>query len=880
MTWRRWILILVVCVAAALVLLWLVRARLAAQIAGAYFRSHGVASTVEIGDLGLSGVSGRFALGPAAAPDVAAERIELHFDPLSWIPRVVEVRLVRPVIRARIDEHGAVTLPSLQNWITSLQQQQGKSRFVSDDLAVSLTGLRALLDTPAGALELNGDVKLVRNLPVSLRLTARPAALAWRGVSVRLASAKLSYVPGQAQLRVSGAGEGRGVTLQKFDADASATGLAWTASSVRMAGLELRLAAATAKSDVALQANLHDVVALSSDSVTAGLRLSASAHAGADVMRLPPTGDAILDRALAANLMRVQVALAGNITRRSNRTQFQLTAPLQVSGARGARLSVPELTLAQDQNGILAQLRANVSGGGVPEITLASRNLSVSSKGAAANVTVGAHFNYAMLRDVRIHADDAVWKDGQLRLQTCARVSLSAFHPGTSDMAKAVSGSLCPATGRPLFATGADGWAFRAAARDVTAMLPLTNTRLDDGAAALAFDGKGGKLGGVITLATSRMTDLAPAPRFHPLLGSGAITLADGVWRGRVAVSDLHQNKLADTSFTHAMASGDGTVHISAPKLTFAPDHLQPQDISPLLAQLRRAEGSARFEGDLNWTHDGITSSGTLGIDSLDFMTLLGKAHAVKTDIRLVSLLLPVTAPDQQIAISRIDWTLPFTGIALRFAVGDGALTVRNIDTDFAEGHASLGGFTINLSDPKHIAGAIQFKSIALNSLINASNLGSKVKMDGKVSGSVPFTVTPDGFRIRDGHVAADGPGHLSFDRSLWTQAGPAANAVQDFAYQALEHLGFDSLSADLNSIPGGRLQVVFKIKGKSDPPKLQTADVAVADILNGTALYKPIPLPSATPIDLTLDTSLNFDELLKSYAEAWSKSLDPGASP
>jgi len=38
--------------------------------------------------------------------------------------------------------------------------------------------------------------------------------------------------------------------------------------------------------------------------------------------------------------------------------------------------------------------------------------------------------------------------------------------------------------------------------------------------------------------------------------------------------------------------------------------------------------------------------------------------------------------------------------------------------------------------------------------------------------------------------------------------------------------------------------------------------------------------LPSGTPVDLTLDTSLNFDELLKSYAEAWSKTLSPEGHP
>ena len=103
-----------------------------------------------------------------------------------------------------------------------------------------------------------------------------------------------------------------------------------------------------------------------------------------------------------------------------------------------------------------------------------------------------------------------------------------------------------------------------------------------------------------------------------------------------------------------------------------------------------------------------------------------------------------------------------------------------------------------------------------------------------------------------------------------------AINAVQDLAYQALETLAFDQLTAEINSVAAGRLQILFHIKGKSAPGKPQQAEIAVADVLDGSALSKPIALPDGTPIDLTLDTSLNFDELLKSYAEAWSKTLKP----
>ena len=126
------------------------------------------------GSLGFSGATGRFALGPADAPELAARKVELFFDPLRWKPYLVEVRLTDPVVRARIDEQGRVTLPSLQAWLESLGQSKEKSPYVSDDLAVSFTGLRAFLATPGGMVEVDGDARLARMQPVSAALTLKP----------------------------------------------------------------------------------------------------------------------------------------------------------------------------------------------------------------------------------------------------------------------------------------------------------------------------------------------------------------------------------------------------------------------------------------------------------------------------------------------------------------------------------------------------------------------------------------------------------------------------------------------------------------------------------------------------------------------------------
>ncbi len=895
---RRWLAAIVFGLAAALLLLWLVRAQFAAEIARRYFRSHGVESQVEIGALGLSGVSGRFALGPADAPDLAADHIELRFDPLGWTPRLVEVRLVHPVMRAQIGADGKPHLGSLQTWIDSLGRQQGKSRFVSDDLAVSLTGLRLLLATPGGALEIDGDARLVKNLPVALVLSARPATLAYQGARVMLRAASLNFdaVHGVFAARFSGAVQGAGMEGRDVEAQFDTDGLTWDTANNRLlvnaSSARLQVHAASLASALSVAAPTLDLTARNIHLASAAGQwdakadLAGTAGAGLDIA-LPAlrAADPALADALRQNLAHLELGIAGHLERQDGKIRFTLAAPLTLKGAHGGLLRLPMLAVSGTSDSLNASLDAALSGPGLPTARLALRNLVWTGGGFTSDAALAARFGFAMLRGADIAADGALsWQSGRYAFtpKTCARAALAAFHPGASDLARNIRAAICPLTGKPLITGEGAHWILSGAAHDASADLPLANVHADHMAATLAFTGDGAPQGGTATVTAAEISDRAPGPRFQPLAGSGAATLANGVWRGRFAVTGPKNSPLGETSFLHTMASGIGSAHITAPNIAFAPDHLQPVDLSPFLVALRRAEGAVAFTGDIGWTRNTITSRGRLSVAALDFLTPLGKAHAVKTDIALSSLLPPITAPGQAIAIARIDWTLPFSAVDLLFAFSPAAIHLDKADTDIAQGHASLGALTVNLADPGHLAGAAQLNGIALSALVAASNLGSKVKLDGKISGRVPFILGPEGFRIAGGHVAADGPGRLSVDRALWVQGDAAlnSNAVQDFAYQALENLAFESLSAELNSVAGGRLQIVFHIKGRSDPPKPQVAEVAITDILNGTALYKPIPLPSGTPIDLTLDTSLNFDELLKSYAEAWSKTLNPVGAP
>jgi hypothetical protein len=877
-----------------LVALWLVRARLAAELAENYFQQHGITSSIGFGHLGFAGISGKIALGPADAPDFSADAVEVDFDPLSWSPLITGVRLINPVVRARLDAGGQVTVPGLQQWLDSLSSGGGHSRYVSDDLAISFSHLRALLATPGGGLELDGDATIKRSQLVSAAITAQPATITWAGAAIRIAAADLRLDPASGGYGVTARFRGgmKNATMEaanviaQFSApalfldlktksfSAPALHLQFTASSLVSGGIT------ATKPGVDLTANAVRLgLGTGEGSATLHLVTGADFTPPQLVAQYPVLAkDSRIPRALQANLRHLDMVLDANIARRNGALDLSLLQPLQIKGASGGVLRIADFALSGPPSSLHGNFVGALSGPGLPPLSLRAKKFQWQNGVFTSDAALTTHFDFAMLHGADIALNGtASFQNGAFAfaLGPCAPATLTAFHPGDSDMAQNIKGALCAAPGEKTFTADASGWKFAALAQNVVMAVPLAQAGLSNGAGHIAFSGHGADVSGKITVTAARMTDRITARRFEPLSGSGDIFLDNWVWHGAFAVADTKGNALGTASFTHTLATGSGQMTIAAPHLQFAPDKLQPTMLSPLLGVVSRAQGAAHFDGAIGWSLTGFQSHGTLAVDKLDFLTPLGTAHAVNASIVLSSLLPPVTAPGQHITISKIDWALPLSGIAVDFSFGGSTLKVESFSSGVAEGTIKLGALSVDLVSAPAVTGTAALNGISLAPLVAASNLGNKIKLEGKVTGSVPFSLGPEGFRIVNGHLASIGPGRISLNRSIWNEGATVqVNAVQDMAYQALENLAFDELTADINSVANGRLQVIFHVKGRSDPPKPQQATVAIADIINGTALQKPIQLTSGTPINLTLDTSLNFDELLKSYAEAWSKTL------
>ena len=177
-----------------------------------------------------------------------------------------------------------------------------------------------------------------------------------------------------------------------------------------------------------------------------------------------------------------------------------------------------------------------------------------------------------------------------------------------------------------------------------------------------------------------------------------------------------------------------------------AKDKLQPTMLSPLLGAVSRAEGAARIStATINWSPSRFPESRHRWcVDKLDFLTPLGAAHAVNATIVLSSLLPPVTAPGQHISISkRLTGRLPLSGIAMDFSFGGGMLcrSIRIGHQDFAEGNVKLGAFTVDLTGARLLSPALlRWRASRWRrwSLLPIS--AAKVKLEGKVTGTVPFS--------------------------------------------------------------------------------------------------------------------------------------------
>jgi hypothetical protein len=529
-------------------------------------------------------------------------------------------------------------------------------------------------------------------------------------------------------------------------------------------------------------------------------------------------------------------------------------------------------------------MRLVSAGGGLPKLDLSVEQVGLASSGAVASGRIRAAASVGLVQDGTLDvAGQARLAGGVLTFtaRRCAELAAGRLDFGANDVRR-VSGRLCP-TGGPLISLGPSGWRIAGRAEGVSGEAPFLQARLANGAGPVALSSAGGDLQAHARFDQGEASDAAPQTRFRPVAVSGLAQLAGGLWTSTLMIRDGAGRPLVRVDLKHDSASGRGGADLDSGTLQFAAGGLQPAELSPLAAAIGApAEGEARFTGAFTWSPSAQASSGVLDIPRLDFQSPAGKVSGLSGRVVFASLAPLTAAPGQRLEAASVALPLaPLAQVQTTFGLQPDALR--------GEAQAAIGGGlarVVELEAPlmpgQPIRGVLELDGVQLHDLVEASPFGDRVDLDAKVSGRVPFTVVGGKLRIAGGSLHAEQPGRLSIQRTALTggvaagaeaespgaPAPPApTDAFSDFAYQAMEHLAFTTLTAQVDSRPNGRLGVVFHIIGKHDPPQRQAIRLSFLDLIGKKFLNRKLPLPSGTGVDLTLDTTLNLDDLLADYA-------------
>lgn len=560
-----------------------------------------------------------------------------------------------------------------------------------------------------------------------------------------------------------------------------------------------------------------------------------------------------------------------------------LPKPIRVATASGGTAELAGRPGAPVFGPAGGAFRLAVKGGGLPTVTADIAKLSLIDGGAVASGRVQASASVGFVQNARLDAAGRVQvANGGLSFtaERCVAIAADRLDFGANDIER-LSGRLCPAGG-PLFRMTGGDWRLAGRAEAVTATAPFVEGRVVDGAGRIVAQSRRGDVTVQARIDSARQEDTAAETRFNPFLMRGEASLSEFIWRADLAFQRPDRAPLGTALVTQDGRLGLGVVVIETEMLQFAEGGLQPAQLSPMASAVGSpVVGSAQFKGRFDWDPTGSHSTGSISIPRLDFQSPAGPVTGLKGELVFSSLAPLVAAAGQELTIERVQGLVLLEHLRASFAVADNLLKVEGGEANVGGGKVKVETLEIPLVPGAPTKGVLRLEGVQLRDLVEASPFGDKVDLDAKVSGVIPFEVTGNKVRISGGSMRAIQPGRLSISRAALTGVSadapatattPAApnpsDTFSDFAYQAMENLAFDTLDATVNSQPDGRLGVLFHIIGKHDPPQKQQIRLTLLDLIQQKFLGKPLPLPSGTGVNLTLDTTLNLDDLLADYAD------------
>jgi hypothetical protein len=242
----------------------------------------------------------------------------------------------------------------------------------------------------------------------------------------------------------------------------------------------------------------------------------------------------------------------------------------------------------------------------------------------------------------------------------------------------------------------------------------------------------------------------------------------------------------------------DGTAQLDLDgrPLTFAPDGLQPAQISPLLEDLEEVSGTVEANAELVWPRDPAKENGALHLSGLSFGGP-AKVDGLDLVLALSGLLPPSSPPGQRLTVASLEAGVPVEDIAVTFALDPKpALSV-------AEGGFDLGGARWRIAPTTLDPAAESNRVVLATDALDLATLFTLLGVDGLsgtgvLKGSVPVVFTGGDVVIEESRFEAQGSGVLSIRIAALRSALAGGGEAVEAGIRALEDFRYDDLTITL----------------------------------------------------------------------------------
>ncbi len=309
--------------------------------------------------------------------------------------------------------------------------------------------------------------------------------------------------------------------------------------------------------------------------------------------------------------------------------------------------------------------------------------------------------------------------------------------------------------------------------------------------------------------------DADAEPRFEPLRSDDfKLTLSgNDIRAGGTLKHPAKGVKVTDVTIVHDLTTGRGNAVLAVPGITFG-DTLQPNELTRLtLGVVADVTGTVSGRGDIAWSPERVTSTGTFRTADTDLAAAFGPVNGLAGEIRFTDLLGLVTAPGQVATIAEVNPGIAVTDGVVRYRLiegmrvqieggrwplGGGEMVLEPTILDFAEDQERRMTFRVTGVD-----GGLFLQQFAFDNL-NAS---------GVFDGVLPMVFDANGGRIEGGKLQSRGSGNLSYvgevtkeDVGFWG----------NLAFQALKSMDYRRLSIEMDGPLAGEMLTAIRFAGVS----------------------------------------------------------------